>query len=114
VPSDRARALDDHPHCRVEREIGLGLDVGQNAAIREANPSWMTSCNASFARRAKLRRSARLCAPRSLATDGRAGRHVADGLATRDTYPLTFPALREGLADFVAVSEAALAEPCAC
>jgi threonine dehydratase len=48
----------------------------------------------------------------------RAGRPVhydscdtfADGLATRDTYPLTFPALREGLADFVAVSEAALAE----
>ncbi len=34
----------------------------------------------------------------------------ADGLATRDTYPLTFPALREGLADFVVVGEPAIAE----
>jgi threonine dehydratase len=33
----------------------------------------------------------------------------ADGLATRSTYELTFPALREGLADFVAVSEEELA-----
>jgi threonine dehydratase len=34
----------------------------------------------------------------------------ADGLATRTTYDLTWDALREGLADFVAVPEAALAE----
>jgi len=34
----------------------------------------------------------------------------ADGLATRSTYAMTFPALRAGLAGFVAVSEAALAE----
>ncbi len=34
----------------------------------------------------------------------------ADGLATRNTYPLTFAALRAGLTGFVAVSEAALAE----
>lgn len=33
----------------------------------------------------------------------------ADGLATRATYDLTFDILREGLADFVAVSEAELA-----
>src|SRR5262249_50476122 len=32
----------------------------------------------------------------------------ADGLATRNTYELTFPALREGLSGFVKVSEAAL------
>jgi threonine dehydratase len=34
----------------------------------------------------------------------------ADGLATRATYDLTWDALREGLAGFVAVSEAALAD----
>lgn len=34
----------------------------------------------------------------------------ADGLATRKTYALTFPALLEGLAGFVTVSEAELAE----
>jgi threonine dehydratase len=34
----------------------------------------------------------------------------ADGLATRNVYELTFDALREGLADFVAVTEGELAE----
>lgn len=34
---------------------------------------------------------------------------IADGLATRSTYELTFPALQEGLEDFVKVSEAELA-----
>lgn len=34
----------------------------------------------------------------------------ADGLATRSTYALTFPALRAGLADFITVGEAAIAE----
>jgi threonine dehydratase len=34
----------------------------------------------------------------------------ADGLATRSVYDLTFPALREGLAGFVKVGEAAIAE----
>jgi threonine dehydratase len=34
----------------------------------------------------------------------------ADGLATRNTYPLTFAALREGLAGFVAVPDAAISE----
>jgi threonine dehydratase len=34
----------------------------------------------------------------------------ADGLATRSTYALTFPTLRAGLAGFVTVSEAELAD----
>ena len=34
----------------------------------------------------------------------------ADGLATRNVYDLTFPALRAGLAGFVTVSEAEIAE----
>jgi threonine dehydratase len=34
----------------------------------------------------------------------------ADGLATRATYDMTFDALREGLAGFVAVSDAAIAD----
>jgi threonine dehydratase len=34
----------------------------------------------------------------------------ADGLATRNTYPFTFGALREGLAGFVAVTDARIAE----
>src|SRR5262249_20593384 len=34
----------------------------------------------------------------------------ADGLATRNVYALAFPALREGLADFVTVSEAEIAD----
>jgi threonine dehydratase len=34
----------------------------------------------------------------------------ADGLATRNAYAMTFPALREGLAGFVLVSEAEMAE----
>lgn len=34
---------------------------------------------------------------------------IADGLATRQTYALTFPALCEGLEDFVTVTEAELA-----
>jgi threonine dehydratase len=34
----------------------------------------------------------------------------ADGLATRNVYDLTFPALREGLADFVTVTEGEIAE----
>jgi threonine dehydratase len=37
-------------------------------------------------------------------------RTFADGLATRKTYALTFPALREGLTDFVTVSEDAIAD----
>jgi threonine dehydratase len=34
---------------------------------------------------------------------------MADGLATRSTYELTFPALRDGLADFITVSDAEIA-----
>jgi len=34
----------------------------------------------------------------------------ADGLATRNTYPFTFGALRDGLAGFVTVTDAAIAE----
>ncbi len=34
----------------------------------------------------------------------------ADGLATRNTYPVTFGALREGLAGFVAATDAEIAE----
>jgi threonine dehydratase len=34
----------------------------------------------------------------------------ADGLATRSAYPLTFPALREGLAGFVTADDAAIAD----
>ena len=34
----------------------------------------------------------------------------ADGLATRNTYPFTFGPLREGLAGFVTVTEAEIAE----
>jgi threonine dehydratase len=34
---------------------------------------------------------------------------IADGLATRSTYELTFPALRDGLADFITVSDAEIA-----
>jgi threonine dehydratase len=34
----------------------------------------------------------------------------ADGLATRNTYPLTFEALREGLAGFVTATDAEIAE----
>jgi threonine dehydratase len=37
-------------------------------------------------------------------------RTFADGLATRSTYAMTFPALRAGLAGFVAVDDAAIAE----
>jgi threonine dehydratase len=35
---------------------------------------------------------------------------IADGLATRSCYELTFPALQQGLRDFVTVSEAEIAE----
>lgn len=38
----------------------------------------------------------------------------ADGLATRKTYDLTFPALREGLAGFVTASEGEIAEALRC
>ena len=34
---------------------------------------------------------------------------IADGLATRSTYELTFPALRDGLADFITVTDAEIA-----
>ena len=34
---------------------------------------------------------------------------IADGLATRSTYELTFAALREGLADFITVTDAEIA-----
>jgi threonine dehydratase len=34
----------------------------------------------------------------------------ADGLATRNTYPFTFGALREGLAGFVTATDAEIAE----
>src|SRR5262249_13005637 len=34
----------------------------------------------------------------------------ADGLATRSAYALTFPALREGLADFLTVTEGEIAD----
>ncbi|HTR03000.1 MAG TPA: pyridoxal-phosphate dependent enzyme [Thermoanaerobaculia bacterium] len=37
-------------------------------------------------------------------------RTIADGLATRSTYPATFEALREGLRDFVKVSDGEIAE----
>jgi threonine dehydratase len=38
-----------------------------------------------------------------------AARTFADGLATRNTYALTFPALREGLAGFVTVTDGEIA-----
>jgi len=34
----------------------------------------------------------------------------AEGVATRSTYPLTFPALRDGLADFITVTDAEIAD----
>jgi threonine dehydratase len=34
----------------------------------------------------------------------------ADGIATRSTYSLTFPAMRDGLAGFVTVTDAEIAE----
>jgi threonine dehydratase len=34
----------------------------------------------------------------------------ADGLATRSTYEMTFPALREGLADFITVTDTEIAD----
>jgi threonine dehydratase len=37
-------------------------------------------------------------------------RTFADGLATRNAYEMTFPALRAGLADFVTVTDAEIAE----
>jgi threonine dehydratase len=40
----------------------------------------------------------------------RSAETIADGLATRQTYEMTFPALRAGLADFITVSDAQLAE----
>ena len=39
-----------------------------------------------------------------------AARTFADGLATRSVYELTFPALRDGLAGFVTVTDAEIAE----
>lgn len=39
-----------------------------------------------------------------------AARTFADGLATRNTYPLTFDALREGLEGFVTVTDEAIAD----
>ena len=41
---------------------------------------------------------------------GASAQTFADGLATRSTYEMTFGALREGLAGFVKVSDAAIAE----
>jgi threonine dehydratase len=41
---------------------------------------------------------------------GASANTFADGLATRGVYELTFAALREGLAGFVKVSEAAMAD----
>lgn len=35
---------------------------------------------------------------------------IADGLATRSTYAMTFPALLEGLADFITVTDAEIAD----
>jgi threonine dehydratase len=35
---------------------------------------------------------------------------IADGLATRSTYELTFPVLRDGLADFITVTDAEIAD----
>jgi threonine dehydratase len=68
------------------------------------------------ARAPGLRRAGRGCRrdPRLLAR-GRplakpSAATFADGLATRSTYALTFEALREGLAGFVTVSEAEIAE----
>jgi threonine dehydratase len=43
-------------------------------------------------------------------TSGPVGHTIADGLATRETYSLTFPALCSGLTDFITVSEAEIAE----
>lgn len=44
--------------------------------------------------------------PRTVA----AANTFADGLATRSTYALTFPAMREGLADFITVTDGQIAE----
>ena len=44
------------------------------------------------------------------ALSGYSANTFADGLATRSVYDLTFPALREGLAGFVKVGEAAIAD----
>ena len=35
---------------------------------------------------------------------------IADGLATRSTYEMTFPTLRDGLADFITVTDAEIAD----
>ncbi|HET7584675.1 MAG TPA: threonine/serine dehydratase [Gemmatimonadaceae bacterium] len=39
-----------------------------------------------------------------------AARTFADGIATRNAYDATFPTLREGLADFITVDDAAIAD----
>jgi threonine dehydratase len=99
--------LEDNP--RIEAlVIGVGggsQAVGALTAARELSPS-LAVYGVQAERASAIHDSWH--AGRPIAKDS--ADTFADGLATRNVYDLTFPALRQGLAGFVTVSEAEIAE----
>jgi len=99
--------LEEKPDLEaIVVSVGGGSQaVGAMTVVRQAKPG--TPVYAVQAERASAARDS-----------WRAGHRVttatadtfADGLATRSAYALTFPALREGLTDFVTVTEQEMAE----
>lgn len=102
---EQADAMDEPLDAFVAAVGGGSLSVGALVVIREARPG--AAVYGVQAERAS-----------AIHDSWHAGRPIekpsadtfADGLATRMTYALTFPALREGLAGFVTVSEAEIAD----
>jgi threonine dehydratase len=99
--------LEEKPDLEaVVVSVGGGSQaVGALTVLRELNPA--TPVFAVQAERASAQRDSWQA---GRPVDGASADTFADGLATRSAYALTFPALRQGLADFLAATEGELAE----
>ncbi len=99
--------LEEKPDLEaIVVSVGGGSQaVGALTVLREVNPG--APVFAVQAEKASAQRDSwRVGKP----VAGASADTFADGLATRSAYALTFPALRQGLADFVTATEAEIAE----
>jgi len=102
---EQAEAMGEKIDAMVFAIGGGSQAVGAMTVVRELRPevavygAQAETCNATW----ESWRAGR-------AIEKRAGKTIADGVATGKAYEVTFGALREGLADFVLVSEEEIAE----
>jgi len=102
---EQAEAMGEKIDAMVFAIGGGSQAVGAMTVVRELRPEV-----AVYGAQAEPRNATWETWRAGRAIEKRAGKTIADGVATGKAYEVTFGALREGLADFVLVSEEEIAE----